>query len=192
MQKSTSSVVVTLVVAAATAAMVALAASTPLPVPRAACVNAVMYLGLTAYAVYLARRTRCPLRAVTGPLAITGLVALTAGSVTAMALPAAAALAWIRSGIGCTAGRWRWAAELFAASAGLVVAGLLWDLRPGPLGWAAGVWGFGLVQAAYVAVAGSEPPVLTALMTGSSPVHRRAEALLRERRLEQAFRELGL
>jgi hypothetical protein len=175
--------------------MVAVAAAFRLPVHRTARVNAVLFLALAAYAVYLARLNRKPLRTVSGPLSIVAAAAATAGSIAAFALPAAAALAWIRSDICCSAaGRWKWSAELAAGAGGLVLAGLLCELRPGPYGWAAGVWGFGLAQAGYFAWCEGEGSIPEAHPAPDrlARLQLRAGAVLKEQRLEKAFRDLGL
>jgi hypothetical protein len=195
MQASISPTLATVIFAAATAASAAAAASVPWPVHRAACVSAALYAGLAAYAVYLARCTRRPLRAVAGPLAVTAAVAATAGSVATFALPAAAALAWIRSGICCAAAaRRRWVVELVVVAGGLMLADLLCDLRPGLYGRAAGVWGFGLAQAGYFAWCEAKDPAPEAPPAPArfARAHVPADALLRERKLEKAFEELGL
>ena len=67
-------------------------------------------------------------------------------------------------------------------------------LAPGPQAWAIGVWGFGLAQAVVVAcvdvaAAAPGPP---APSDRCARAHLRADALLREEKLEKAFEELGL
>ena len=79
-----------------------------------------------------------------------------------------------------------------ACPAGLA---LVWLLQPpGPYGGALGMWMFGLIQALYFVAVDVKP-------TGQSEpnarariekTHCRAEALLREKKLERAFEELGL
>ena len=181
--------VVTLLFAAAAALLVAGASALPYPAPRVSRVNAVLYLALAAYAVYLARLYRWPLHAACGPLLVAAAAALGAGSVAAFALPAAAALSWIRSGIGDRPPRpLRVALEAMAGAGALMTAEMFCRLAPGPYAWSVGVWGFGLVQAAFLACLGAE----AAGPDRPAPAHLRADALLREKKLEKAFEELGL
>ncbi len=195
MRTPISPVVATLLFAAAAAILVALAAALPYPAPRVSRVNAALCLALAVYAVYLARLHRRPLSVLCGPILVAAAVALAAGSVSAFALPAAAALAWVRSGICFRTPRpLRIALEVVAGAGGLVLAETICRLAPGPLSWAIGTWGFGLAQAAAVAYV----DVAAAAPDSPAPSHRyarahlRADALLREEKLEKAFEELGL
>jgi hypothetical protein len=189
MRTSISPVIAALLFAAAAAVLAAFAAALPYPVPRAIRVNAALYLALAVYALYLTRLDRRPLRAVCGPLLVAAAAALGAGSVPAFALPAAAALLWIRSGIcGREPRPLRWVLEGSAGAGGLVLAEMFCRLLPGPYAWAAGVWGFGLAQAAFLACLDPE----AADPDRPAQVHQRADALLRERKLERTFEELGL
>jgi hypothetical protein len=195
MRTSISPVIATLLFAAATAAVVALAAALPCPVPRVARVNAALYLALVGYAVYLARLHHRPMPALCGPLLVAAAAALGAESVPAFALPATAALSWTRWGIGGRPPRpLRVALELTAGAGALMAAAMFCRLAPGPYDWAAGLWGFGLAQAAFLACLGAQaadsaPPAAT---DRSAPAHLRADAMLREKKLERAFEELGL
>ena len=133
MRTSISPVIATLLFAAAAAALVASAAALPYPAPRVSRVNAALSLALAGYAVYLARLHRRPISVLFGPILVAAAAALAAGSVSGFALPAAAALAWVRSGIcsGTCRGR-RWALEVIAGAGGLVLAEMIYRLAPGP------------------------------------------------------------
>jgi hypothetical protein len=195
MCKPISPVIVTLLFAAAAAALVASAAALPYPAPRVARVNAALCLALAGYAVYLARLHRRPISVLFGPLLVAAAAALAAGSVSAFALPATTALSWIRWGIGGRPPRaLRVALEVVAGAGGLVLAEMIGRLAPGPQAWAVGAWGFGLAQAVAVAcvdvaAAAPGPP---APSDRFARTHQRADALLREEKLEKAFEELGL
>ena len=195
MRKPISTVVVTLLFAAAAAALVALAAALPYPVPRVSRVNAALCLALAGYAVYLARLHRRPISVLCGPILVAAAAALAAGSVSGFALPAAAALSWVRSDICCGTCRGRkLALEVVAGAGGLVLAEMLCRLAPGPQAWAIGAWGFGLAQAVVVACVdvAAAAPGTPAPSDRFARTHQRAGALLREEKLEKAFEELGL
>jgi hypothetical protein len=189
MRTPISPVIATLLFAAAAAVLAAFAAALPYPVPRAIRVNAALYLALAVYALYLARLHRRPLRAVCGPLLVAAAAALGAASVPAVALPATAALAWVRCGLCSRPPRpLRLALEVVAGAGALMAAAMFFRLLPGPYAWAAGIWGFGLAQAAFLACLDPE----AGDPDRPAQVHQRADALLRERKLEKAFEELGL
>jgi hypothetical protein len=82
----------------------------------------------------------------------------------------------------------RVALEAMAGAGALMTAEMFCRLAPGPYASAVGVWGFGLVQAAFLACLDLE----AAEPDRPAPAHLRADALLRERKLEKAFEELGL
>jgi hypothetical protein len=155
--------------------------------------NTMLFLCLAAYAVLLARMSARPIRSLAAPLLLLSAVLVSAGSVTGFVVPAAAGLAWMRSGI-CFQGPGarRAAAEILTVSAGLVLTSLL--RPPGSAGLALGVWLFFLIQALYFAFVdaaqalGSERPDRDARQA----LRRRAQALLREQNLERAFAELQL
>jgi hypothetical protein len=195
MRKPISPVIATLLFAAIAALLAALAAALPYRVPRPLRVNAALYLALAGYAVYLARLHRRPLQELCGPLLVAAATALAAGSVAAFAPPAAAALAWVRSGIYRETPRRRsLVLEVMAGAGGLVLAEMVCRLAPGPYAWAIGAWGFGLAQAAYVACVEMEAAEFDrpAPPDRFARAHLRADALLREEKLEKAFKELGL
>ncbi len=155
--------------------------------------NATLFLCLAAYAALLARLSARPIRTFAAPILLLSAVLVSAASVTGFVIPAAAGLAWIRSGI-CFPGpaARRAAAETLTLAAGLALCGVL---RPsGTAGLALGLWLFFLIQALYFAFVdpapafGGERPVRT-LRQG---LHRRTQALLREQKLERAFSELQL
>jgi hypothetical protein len=189
-----SPVATSVIFAAAAALLVAAVAILPLrPIPRATALNAVIYLWLAAYSAFLARSGGRSLRALFAPLFILAAVLAVAGSVTGFAVPAAAGLSWIRSGI-CFQGsmRRRVCAEAIACPAGLA---LVWLLQPpGPYGCALSIWMFGLIQALYFVVVDAERsgrPEPTS-QERLEKAHGRADALLREQKLERAFEEIGL
>lgn len=189
MRKQMSPVIATLFFAAGAAVLAAYVTTHPFPGPRPTRVNAVLCLALACYAVYLARRHRRPIAELFGPLLVAVASALGAESVPAFALPAAAALSWVRCGIGGRPPRpLRLALEVAAGAGGLGAAAMFCRLAPGPYAWSVGVWGFGLVQAAFLACLGAK----AAEPDRPAPAHLRADALLREKRLEKAFEELGL
>ncbi|MCU0563198.1 MAG: hypothetical protein MUE48_04520 [Desulfobacterales bacterium] len=189
MRTSISPVIATLLFAAAAAAVVASAAALPGPAPRVSRMNAALYLALAGYSVYLARLHRRATAELSGPLLVAAAAALGAESVPAFALPATAALSWVRWGIGSRPPRLlRAALELIAAAGALTAAAMFCRLASGPYAWAAAVWGFGLAQAAFLACLGAE----AATPDRPAPVQLRTHALLREKKLERAFEELGL
>jgi len=192
--KSTSPMAAATIFAAAAALLVAGALGLPLGLtPRPATLNAAMLLCLAAYAAVLARLSGKPLRTVSAPLLMLAALLPGADSVGAFAVPAAAGLAWVRSGI-CFPGPIgrRVAAEAFTAGGGLILCAAL--RPPGPAGWALALWMFFLVQALYFAF------VDTAPRSGFEPdglepraaLRRRAQALLREQKLARAFEALQL
>jgi hypothetical protein len=194
LNKIISPVIVTVIFAAAAAALLAAVAGLPLrSALRPVAANAAILLCLAAYSAYLARSSGRGLQVLFAPLFMLFAVLAVAGSVTAFAVPAAAGLAWVRSGI-CFPGPMprRLCAEAFTGAAGL---GLVWLLLPpGPYGGSTGIWLFGLVQALYFVTVDIERAGLPDEKgpDGISRAHRRAEALLREQRLARAFAELGL
>jgi len=194
MKRNISPLATTVIFAAATAALLAAAASLPLrSIPRATALNAAIFLCLVAYSGFLARSSGRSLRALLSPLFMLAAVLAVAGSVTGFVVPAAAALSWIRSGI-CFQGSTprRVCAEAITGPAGLALACLLQP--PGPYGWALSIWMFGLIQALYFVVVDAERSGLPepAARERLEKAHCRADALLREQKLEKAFEELGL
>jgi hypothetical protein len=189
-----SPIAASVIVAAAAAVIVASAAALPLrPVPRATALNAAIFLCLAAYSAFLARSSGQSPRALFAPLFMLAAVLAVAGSVTGFVVPAAAGLSWIRSGI-CFSGSMprRVCAEALACAAGLTLAWLLQP--PGPYGWALSIWMFGLIQALYFVVLDAEirgRPEPTS-RERLEKAYGRADALLREQKLERAFEELGL
>jgi hypothetical protein len=148
--------------------------------------NATLFLCLAAYAALLARLSARPIRDCAAPLLLLSAVLASAASVTGFVVPAAAVLAWIRSGI-CFPGpvvRCA-AAEILTLAAGLALCGVL--RPPGIAGWALGLWLFFLIQALYFAFVDSAPA-----RDPRQSLRSRAQALLREQKLERAFSELQL
>lgn len=148
--------------------------------------NAMLFLCLAAYAALLARLSARPIRTFAAPILLLSAVLVSAASVTGFVIPAAAGLAWIRSGI-CFPGPVvrRAAAETFTLAAGLALCGVL---RPsGTAGWALGLWMFFLIQALYFAFVDPAPA-----RDPRQSLRSRARALLREQKLERAFSELQL
>ncbi len=148
--------------------------------------NTALFLCLAAYAALLARLSGKPGRALAAPLLLLSAVLASADSVTGFVIPAAAGLAWIRSGV-CFPGPVvrRAAAEILTMAAGLALCGVL---RPsGIAGWALGLWMFFLIQALYFAFVDPAPA-----QDPRQALRSRAQALLRERKLERAFSELQL
>jgi hypothetical protein len=194
MNPKISPIAASLIFAAAAALLLAAATLLPLrPISLTTATNSAIFLCLASYAVFLARWKGRSLRALFAPLLMLSAVLAVAGSVIGFVVPAAAGLCWIRSGI-CFAGSMprRVCAEALTCPAGLV---LVWLLQPpGPYGGALGMWMFGLIQSLYVVAIDAEGPVLHA----SIPRERlakergRAEALLREQKLERAFEKLAL
>jgi hypothetical protein len=148
--------------------------------------NATLFLSLAAYAAWLARLSASPIRGLAAPLLLLSVVLASAASVTGFVIPAAAGLAWIRSGI-CFPGpaARRAAAEILTLSAGLALTALL--RLPGIAGWALGLWLFFLIQALYFAFVDLAPA-----RDPRQSLRSRAQALLREQKLERAFSELQL
>jgi hypothetical protein len=180
----------------AAAAAVLVAAVTILPLrafPRTTALNAAIFLCLAAYSAFLARSSGRSLRALFAPLFMLAAVMAVAGSVTGFVVPAAAGLSWIRSGI-CFPGSMprRVCAEAITSAAGLA---LVWLLQPpGPYGLPLGMWMFGLIQALYFVVVAAERTGVPEKQGQDrmAKTHPRADALLREQKLERAFEELGL
>jgi len=189
-----SPITATAIFGGAAALLSAGAISLPLHfVPWPGRLNAALFLCLAAYAVWLARLNSKPARDLAAPLLLLSAVLVSAASVVGFVIPAASGLAWIRSGI-CFPGPVvrRTAAEILTVAGGL---GLCSVLRPpGVAGWVLGLWMFFLIQALYFALVdpvqgpGCERPA-RALRQG---LQRRAQALLREQKLERAFSELQL
>ncbi len=148
--------------------------------------NATLFLSLAAYAAWLARLSASPIRGLAAPLLLLSVVLVSAASVTGFVIPAAAGLAWIRSGI-CFPGpaARRAAAEILTLSAGLALTALL--RLPGIAGWALGLWLFFLIQALYFAFVDLAP-----VRDPRQSLRNRTQALLREQKLERAFSELQL
>jgi hypothetical protein len=192
--KTTSPTIATVIFGAGAALLLAGAMSLPLRrIPEPAILNGTMFLCLAAYAVLRVRLSKKPTRALVAPLLVLSSVLSVAASVTGFVVPAAAGLAWIRSGI-CFQGPVprRVAAETLTAAAGLAICAAL--RPPGAAGWVLGLWMFFLVQALYFViidaapVAPGEPPS----QDSRQPLPSRTQALLREQKLERAFAELDL
>lgn len=180
--------------AAAAALLFAAVMSLPLRmIYRPTALNTALFLGLAAYAGFLARLSEKNLRDLFAPFLIVSAVLVAAGSVTGFVIPAAAALSWVRSGI-CVPGSIprRVFAETITCPAGLALA---WVLQPpGLYGWTLSVWLFWLIQSLYFLAVAPEPsrgPERPS-RPRSETAHRRTETLLREQKLERAFEELGL
>jgi hypothetical protein len=192
--KATSPITATVIFGAAAALLVAAALSLPPGlITRLTAMNAALLLCLAAYAALLARMSATPVRALAAPFLMLSAVLPVASSVGGFALPAAAGLTWIRSGI-CFPGpaARRVVAEALTAGAGLALCAAL---RPsGAAGWALGLWMFFLFQALYFAVVDAagflrrEPP----RVGPGQALRRRTRALLREQKLERAFAEIDL
>lgn len=155
--------------------------------------NATLFLCLAAYAAWLARLSARPIRGCAAPLLLLSAVLASAASVTGFVFPAAAGLAWIRSGI-CFPGPVlrRAAAEILTLSAGLALTTLL--RLPGIAGWALGLWLFFLIQALYFVFV-DPAPAFGGARPARDPrqsLRSRTQALLREQKLERAFSELQL
>jgi len=194
MNKKTSPVPATVILAAAAAMLVATVTILPLrPIPRTTALNAAIFLCLAAYSAFLARSSGRSLRALFSPLFMLAAVMAAAGSVTGFVVPAAAGMSWIRSGI-CFPGPLprRVCAEAITCAAGLALVRLLQP--PGPYGLPLSIWMFGLIQALYFVVIDAEsigqtePPIREKI----EEAHCRADVLLREQKLERAFEKLGL
>lgn len=192
--KKTSPITATVIFGAGAALLAAGALSLPLRLsPGPTALNVTMFLCLAAYAALLARLSAKPIRNLFAPLLMLAAVLPVAASVGGFVVPAAAGLAWMRSGI-CFPGpaARRAAAEALVAAAGLAVCAAL--RPPGAAGWALSLWLFFLVQALYFVIidphrrSRGEPPARDPLQTA----HLRAQALLREQTLERAFAELDL
>jgi hypothetical protein len=194
MRHSISPLLATVIFAAAAAALLAGAASLPLrSAYRPVGMNLSIFLCLAVYSILLARVSGRNLRDLFAPLFLLAAVLVAAGSVAGFALPAAAGLSWIRSGICFPASIVRrGCAEALTCPAGLILVWLL--LPPGPHGWALGIWMFGLVQALYFLSmdVGHTGRSAKEDWDRGTMVHRRAEALLHEQKLARAFEELGL
>ena len=189
-----SPVAASVIFAAAASLLVAAVTMLPLrPVPRTTAANAAIFLCLVAYAAFLARSSGRSLRALFAPLFMLAAVVAVAGSVTGFVVPAAAGLAWIRSGI-CFRGSMprRVCAEAIIGPLGLA---LVWLLQPpGPYGWALSIWMFGLIQALYFVVVDAERTGLPEpdVQEGIEKAHCRADVLFREQKLERTFEAVGI
>jgi hypothetical protein len=185
--KTTSPIIATVIFAAAAALLVAAALSLPSGfLKRSTMLNLTLFLCLAAYAALLAWMSRTSIRAMAGPFLLLAAVLAVATSAGGFALPAAAGLAWIRSAI-CFRGPLarRPVAETLTAAAGLAVcAGLR---PPGATGWVLAIWMFFLIQALYFVIV-EAPPACNSHET----LRRRAQALIREQKLESAFAALQL
>lgn len=155
--------------------------------------NATLFLCLAVYAAGLARLSASPIRGLTAPLLLLSAVLVSASSVTGFVIPAAAVLAWIRSGI-CFPGPVvrRAAAEILTTAAGLALCAVL--RPPGLAGWVLGLWLFCLIQALYFAFVdpAQSPGCERPARDSRQGLRSRAQALLREQKLERAFSELQL
>ncbi len=192
MNRTLSPITATLIMAAATAVLVA--AATNLPpgwIGRRSAASLALFIGLAAYSALLARWGGRSLGSLCGPFFILSSVLAVSGTLAGFAVPAAAALAWFRSGI-CFPGSIvrRVLAEAIAGPAALVLIALLHP--PGPFGWVLGTWLFGLIQALYFVLVDIESAARPEPMAAQRSPHDRAGALLKEKKLERAFEELGL
>jgi hypothetical protein len=189
-----SPLIATVIFAAAAAALLGGAASLPLrSTYRPVGMNLSIFLCLVAYSAFLARTGSRNLRDLFAPLFLLSAVLAASGSVAGFALPAAAGLSWLRSGICFPGPTARWVcAEALTCAGGLALTWLL--LPPGPYGWTLGMWMFGLIQALYFLAVDVELTNRSAKEDWyrGTMVHRRAEALLHEQKLSRAFEELGL
>lgn len=189
-----SPITATVIFGAGAALLLAGAMSLPLRrIPGPTILNGAMFLCLAAYAVLLVRLSKRPTRALVAPLLVLSSVLSVAASVTGFVVPAAAGLAWIRSGI-CFQGPIvrRVAAEALTAAAGLAICAAL--RPPGAGGWVLGLWMFFLVQALYFVIIDAAPIALRKQPDQGprQPLRSRTQALLREQKLERAFAELDL
>jgi hypothetical protein len=192
--KTISPITATLIFAAIAALLTAAVASLPQGrMPRWTGLNLAMFLCLAAYAALLARLSGKRIRALFAPFLILSTLPAVAGSVAGFAIPAAAGLCWIRSGI-CFPGPIvrRIAAEALTGAAGLA---LVAGLRPAGLtGWMLAMWMFFLIQSLYFVIidAASIPRSERPGRDRRQPIHRRVQALVQEQKLERAFEELQL
>jgi len=189
-----SPITATLVFGAAAALMAGAALCLPpILVARSTMLNGALFCCLAAYAALLARMSATPIRALAAPFLLLAAVLPVADSVSGFVVPAAAGLAWIRSGICCPgpAAR-RVVAEALTAGAGLALCAAL---RPsGAAGWALGLWMFFLIQALYFVVIDAAGFLRSGrpCADAGQALRSRAQALLREHKLEKAFAELDL
>jgi len=192
--KTTSPLISTVVFGAGAASLVAASLSlAPVFMTRSTMLNAALFFCLAAYAALLARMSATPIRALAAPFLLLAAVLPFAASVSGFVVPAAAGLAWIRSGICCPgpAAR-RVVAEALTAGAGLALCAAL---RPsGAAGWALGLWMFFLIQALYFVVIDAAGFLRSGrpCADAGQALRSRAQALLREHKLERAFAELDL
>lgn len=192
--KTLSPIAAAVIFAAGAALLVAAALNLPLGfMTRLTALNSTMMLCLATYAVLLARMSARPIRAIAAPVLMLAAVLPVASSVTGFLVPAAAGLSWIRSGI-CFPGpvARRIVAEAILSAAGLALCAVL--SPPGILGWALGLWMFFLIQALYFVVF-ADLPFRRSEPLGPEARHAlrsRAQALLREQKLERAFEDLQL
>jgi hypothetical protein len=192
MNRTLSPIAATLIMAAAAAALVAAAAHLPPAwIGRTTAVNLALLVGLAAYAALLTRLGGRGMGSLFGPIFILTSLLSVGGTPGGFAVPAAAALAWVRSGI-CFPGpiARRIPAEVVCGPAALLLIALI--LPPGPLGWVLGTWMFGLIQALYFGLFDIAEAARPGPMTAPGSPHHRAEVLLKEKKLERAFKELGL
>ena len=192
--KKISPITATLIFAVLAALLVAAVTSLPLVlISRSSALNAAMFLCLAAYAALLCRLSGKGLRVLFAPFLILSAVLAVAGSVAGFVVPAAAGLAWIRSGI-CFSGpiARRVVAETLTGAAGLLLCAVLQP--PGLTGRVLGLWMFFLIQALYFVIIDTEsgPRGESADRDPRQTVRGRVQALLREQKLERAFEELQL
>jgi len=194
MKTKLSPAAATVIFAAAAAMLLAAAVFwTQRFIPRTTILNTAVFLCLAAYTAFLARSSGRSLRALFAPLFMLAAVMAAAGSVTGFVVPAAAGLSWIRSGI-CFPGSLprRVCAEAITCAAGLALVRLLQP--PGPYGLPLSIWMFGLIQALYFVGVNAERTGVPEKQGQKrmAQAHPRADALLREQKLERAFEKLGL
>jgi len=192
--KKISPINASLIFAAAAALLFAAVMSLPFRLaPRSTTLNAAMFLCLAGYAALLSRLSGKGLRVLFAPFLILSAVLAVAGSVAGFVVPAAAGLAWIRSGI-CFSGpiARRVVAETLTGGAGLLLCVVLQP--PGLTGRVLGLWMFFLIQALYFVIIDTAPGLRgeSADRDPRQTVRSRVQALLREQKLERAFEELQL
>jgi hypothetical protein len=192
--KKTSPINASLIFAAAAALLFAAVLGLPIRlIPRLTTLNMAMFLCLAAYSTVLARLSGAPFHAFFGPFLMLSAVLPVAASVGGFVVPAAAGLAWIRSGI-CFSGPIARCvvAETLTGGAGLLLCAVLQP--PGLTGRVLGLWMFFLIQALYFVIIDTAPGPRgeSADRDPRQTVRGRVQALLREQKLERAFEELQL
>jgi hypothetical protein len=183
-----------MVAAATTVEFVAVVLMSSRFVPWSAALNLSMFLCLSLYGMFLGRLSGKTIREIAPPFLILACVLVIAESPIGFIVPAAAVLAWVRSGI-CFSGTVfrRTVSEAATVPAGLALIAVLHPT--GLTGWAMGVWMFFLFQALYLL---SIDPDEIRTKPDSVPdreaatLRGRAVELRREQRLERLFATLEL